>query len=66
MVYMFGYEIIAESFRIHPLPLGWVGWSHWTKHLRDPSAEGLLYEFRKDETMEITATELWTQWLASA
>lgn len=56
---MFVYEIIAESFRIHPLLLG------WTKGLRDPSAEGLLCEFRKDSTMEITATELWTQWLAS-
>lgn len=56
---MFVYEIIAESFRIHPLLLG------WTKGLRDPSAEGLLCEFRKDSTMEVTATELWTQWLAS-
>ena len=42
MVYMCVYEIIAESFRIHPLLLGGVGWSHWTKGLRDPSAEGLL------------------------
>lgn len=32
------------------------------KAFEDPSAEGLLYmSLRKDETMEITATELWTQ-----
>lgn len=66
MVYMFAHETTAGSFRTPSLLLGWVGWSHWTKGLRDPPTEVKLCEFRKDDTMETSATKLWTQWRASA
>lgn len=63
MVYMFVYETTAESLRTHSLLLGWTGWSHWTKSLRDPSTEGKLCDFRKDNTRETSATNDRTLWL---
>lgn len=65
MMYAFVYETTAESLRIHYFLLGWVGWSHWTKSMKDPSMEKKCHtSFRKDDTMETSATKLWT-WIVS-